>query len=299
MRVTEIDGEKHLAGNDVAAVRLVLDEADGANRVGRMIARDRVDALDHAGGAKERILAQPHRRRAGMRLLAGDRDLVPAHALHALDDADHAAFVFEDRALLDVQLEHGAEFAHAGFLAALVADAAEFFAEALAVAIFTRIGEFGREHSGENARRQHRRRVARAFLVGPVDDLDRRVGLVAGFVQRAHRLQRAEDAERTVKFAAGRLGVEMRAHGNRREIVVLAGAACEHVADFVNRDRAAERLAARLEPVTYLPVEVGQREAANAALRRCADLRRLHQRVPEPLRIDLKVLHGRKLQPGG
>jgi hypothetical protein len=54
----------------------------------------------------------------------------------------------------------------------------------------------------------------------------------------------------------------------------------EHIADFVDRDRAAERLALRLEPVAHLAVEVCERQAADAALRRRADLRRVHQRVP-------------------
>ena len=37
-------------------------------------------ALDQPRGAEQRILAQMHRRRAGVRVLAGDRHLVPAHA---------------------------------------------------------------------------------------------------------------------------------------------------------------------------------------------------------------------------
>ena len=163
------------------------------------------------------------------------------------------------------------EFASAGFLFALVADALKFLAECLAVAVGPRIGEFGREDAGKNARGQHRRRVARAFFVGPVHDLDRGVGVVAGLVQRAHGFERAEDAEHAVEFAAGRLRVEMRAHGDRRKVVVLARPPREHVADFVDRNRAAERLASGLEPVAHLPVEIGQREAANAALGRGAD----------------------------
>ncbi len=56
--MAEIDGEKNFAGNDVAAVRPVLDQADGADGVGRVLARDGIDALDHARCAEERILAQ-------------------------------------------------------------------------------------------------------------------------------------------------------------------------------------------------------------------------------------------------
>ena len=55
--MAEIDAEENLAGNDVAAVRLVLDQADGADRVGRVLAGDGVDALDHARGADQRIFA--------------------------------------------------------------------------------------------------------------------------------------------------------------------------------------------------------------------------------------------------
>ena len=49
-------------------------------------------------------------------------------------------FVFEDRALLDVQFEHRAEFTRAGVFAAAIADALQFVAECLAVAVGARIG---------------------------------------------------------------------------------------------------------------------------------------------------------------
>ncbi len=122
--MAEIHCEEDLARNDIAAVRPVFDQADGADRIGRMIARDGVDPVDHARRAEESVLAKPHRGRASVRLLSGDRDLVPAHALHALYDADHAGFIFQDRALLDVQFEHCAELMRAGFLAPRIADAA-------------------------------------------------------------------------------------------------------------------------------------------------------------------------------
>ena len=41
------------------------------------------DRLDHAGGTEQRVLAQVHGRRAGVRVLSGQRCLVPAHRLHA------------------------------------------------------------------------------------------------------------------------------------------------------------------------------------------------------------------------
>ena len=108
---------------------------------------------------------------------------------------------------------------------------------------------------------------------------------MAVVVQRAERFEPGEHAKRPVEFAAGRLGVEMRADRDRQQFRVFAGAGGEHVADLIDRDRAAERLALRFEPIAHLAVEIGQSEAADAALRRCADPRGLHQRVPKPLRV--------------
>ncbi len=288
--MTEVDGKEDFAGNDVAAVRPVLDQADRADSVRCVLAGDGVDALDHPRRADESVFAQPHRRRAGVRFLAGDSDFVPAHALDALDNANHALFVFENGALLDVQFKHGAEFACARGFAAAIADALQFVAECLAVAVGPSIGIIRREDAGEHARGQHGGREARAFFIGPIDDLDRRIGFVAGFVQRAHGFERAKDAQRAVEFAAGRLGVEMRAHGDRRQVRIFARPAHEHVADLIDGDGAAQRLALRLEPIAHLAVEIGQGEPADTAFRRAADLRRLHQRVPQPLWIDGEVL---------
>ena len=89
----------------------------------RMRARDRVDALDQARGAEQRVLAQMHRRRAGVRVLAGDRRLVPAHRLHAGDDADVLALGLQDRPLLDVQFEERRQRMRAAALGAAIADA--------------------------------------------------------------------------------------------------------------------------------------------------------------------------------
>src|SRR5271155_1788569 len=115
-----------------------------------------------------------------MGLLPCYGDFVPADALDTLYDADHAALVFEDWALLDMQFEKAGELVVAGALGALVADARQFLAERLGVAIAARIGIVGREDAGKDPGREHGGRKARAFLVGPVDELDRRVGLVAG-----------------------------------------------------------------------------------------------------------------------
>jgi len=55
-------------------------------------------------------------------------------------------------------------------------------------------------------RRHHRRRKARAFLVGPVADADRHFRLDPGVVQGPDDFERGERAEHAVELAAGRLG---------------------------------------------------------------------------------------------
>ena len=55
------------------------------------------------------------------------------------------------------------------------------------------------------------------------------------------------------------------------------------------RHRAAQRLALRLEPVAHLAVLVGQRQPLDPALGRAAELRRLHELVPQPLRVDGEI----------
>ena len=91
-----------------------VDEVRARRRAGRRsppgrrrstpaIERTLVD--DRAPRRSQRVVAQAHRRRAGVGRLAGDRHLGPRDALHARDDADRDALVLEDRALLDVQLD--------------------------------------------------------------------------------------------------------------------------------------------------------------------------------------------------
>ena len=131
------------------------------------------------------------------------------------------------------------------------------------------IGVIAREHAGEDAGGQHRRREARALLVGPVDELDRRVGLdsrsrAGCAAPRARRARRAR--RRTCRRSAGcRDASPCRSAADRS----AAGRAREHVADLVDADCAAERLArARNQSRTAL-VFVGQRQPPDAALRAC------------------------------
>ena len=71
--------------------------------------------------------------------------------------------------------------------------------------------------------------------------------------------------------------------------VARSRAAREDVADRVDADRAAGLLRPRDEQVACLPVEIGERETAHAALVGRADLREVHQAVPETRTVDAQT----------
>jgi hypothetical protein len=118
-----------------------------------------------------------------------------------------------------MRLEIGRDLASADRLRAGKADALQFIAECDAADIVRPFEPVGKiEYAGEHPRADHRRRKARAFLVGPCDDFDRRLGLIAEIVQAADDLEPGHHAIGAVKSAAGRLGVEMTAGHDRRQI---------------------------------------------------------------------------------
>jgi hypothetical protein len=110
-------------------------------------------------------------------------------------------------------------------------------------------------------------------------------------MQRLQGLQGTEHAQHTVELAAGGLGVEVAAHGDGRHIAALALPPREHGTHVVDGHGAAQRLGTGAEPVAHLPVEIGQGEPADAAFRRAADRRRLHQVAPQALGVDRQVAH--------
>jgi hypothetical protein len=73
-------------------------------------------------------------------------------------------------------------------------------------------------------------------------------------------------------------------HDRRRR--VAAPSYRKDVSDTIDVDRATGGAQPRDDAVATLPVEIRQREAADAALRRCADLREIHQRAPQSRSVD-------------
>jgi hypothetical protein len=203
--------------------------------------------------------------------------------------ADIDAFRIQQRPLLDVELEVGVELASAHGRAAGVADAVELVAEAPALVVAALEHPVDRVHAGKGAGGDHRRREARAFLVGPVHDLDGAPRFHLLFVQSSDHFQAGQDADDAVVAPAVHLGVEMAAHHDRGQRRVLTLSSRKNIADAVDRDGAASLAAPGDELVAHLAVGVGERDAGEAAGAADADLGGALDRAPVTLRIDLQI----------
>ena len=232
-----------------------------------------------------------------MRLLAGEGDLKPVQPLAMGDDSDIDIFVLEDRPLLDMKLKEGRQLARADLFIADPADPLEFAADGLAGSVGAAIGPVQRMHTGKHARRHHRRRETCAFLVGPVDHLNRVAGLDAGFVQRANDLQPGQHPKDAVVFSTGRLSVEMASYHHRRQGRVGALAPGEHGAHFVEPHFKTFCLAPCLIKTPSLGILICQRLAIVAAGDAGADLRHFHQRIPQPVAVNPEILAALIHQP--
>src|SRR3954452_658938 len=151
-----IHREGDLAGNDVA--RRVCDHglADGADCLRPVLARNGLHRQHDLGQRRQRVAPQRHRRRPGMALEAGNLAVVPKYALAGIDDTDGLAFGFQDRALLDVQLDETAELLETDRLVAAITDVIERLAHAGAVSVFARQDVVGGEVADISGGGHHR-----------------------------------------------------------------------------------------------------------------------------------------------
>src|SRR5439155_24289049 len=108
-RAANIDGEGDLAGDHVAGGSRNHGLADGADRVRTMGLRNPLNRQHEFRQRRQRVAAQRHRRGAGMAFEPGNLAVVPDNALAAIDHADGLVFGLQQRALLDVQFDEGAE----------------------------------------------------------------------------------------------------------------------------------------------------------------------------------------------
>ena len=151
---------------------------------------------------------------------------------------------------------------------------------------------FARKHHGGD----HWRIEPRAFLVGPVDHLDRALRANAGCVQRAQHLEAGEHAQNAIEAAARRLRVEVAADQYRSETRLAAFAAHEHGAEPINRDGTAEVTRPPAKQVAHCAVVIAERQSPQTAIRPPADRRRGHDRRPEPVAVDREIACHASLQ---
>ena len=287
--IAQVDREAHFSRNHVAAVGKHADIADGAASVRRVAVAERDDLLHDARRNSQRITTRRHRRRSGMRLRPRHRTVVPAQAQSAVDDADHGRRIFQYRALFDMRFEVAREGMTSGCFVPEITDPLELVAHRSAADVARGVRVVEPECAAEHARAHHHGNEARPFLVGPDRDLHRGVRFDRMIVQCAHHLQRGEHAVVAVELAAGGLRVDVRTRHYRGTAGVPTGAAHEDVADPVDADRHVHRRGVRDHPVARLAVQIGQRQAGDAAFGRGADPRQFHQRPPETVAVDARL----------
>src|SRR5262249_3162946 len=235
-----------------------------------------------------------------MVLHAVDGEPRPRDGDDAIDHADRETLLLEERALLDVQLEIGAERTGNAGLGADIAAGLRLAHEPAATLVARVVGVFGRDLASHHAAGEHRRLKPRAFLVGEDGERHGMPGPDPVRVERAECLEPAENAELTVIFAAGGDGVHVRAHDDRRQRLP-ARALAEDAAHRVDRD-AQPRVAhpAQHEVATAL-VLVGEGQTGEPTTRRRADAAELVDGLLEPLAVDADVTvgaHGLSLYNG-
>ncbi len=193
--------------------------------------------------------------------------------------------LLEDRTLLDVQLEVGPEWAGDAGLGAQIADALELVAETESVPVPCVVGVFEWNFPGHDAGTDHGGLEARALLVGEDGHGDRmpRLGLLV--VERADRLERAEDAQLAVVPPARRHRIGVRAHHDRGQ-AVRSRARAEDIAHLIDRDGEPGLAHPADKQIAAAPIVVRQRHAGEPALGGGADLAQRVHALFEPLAID-------------
>jgi hypothetical protein len=224
-----------------------------------------------------------------VRGLAVHLDDEPVRGVAVRHDPDINLFLVQQGALFDVELEIGVELAAADRRRARVADARQLVAEAPALVIAPVEHPVELVDPGEGAGRDHRRREARAFLVGPVHDFDRATRAQLSVVQAANHLQAGEHANDAVVAPAVHLRIEMAADGDRRQAGVLALPSCKYVPDCVHGQGAAGLAAPGDELVAHLAIGVGKRDAGETAGAADADPGGALDRAPVALGVDRQI----------
>ena len=235
--VAQVDGQGGAVRHDVDEIRTDLEPADRGDLGVPELQRQASSEGRDLGRDVPGVAAQAHRRRAGVSGPAVDRQLGPGDALHALDDADADSLVFEDRSLLDVQLDEGvwrdrSRARHGPG----VSDAGQFIAEASTVVDSRDVeGLLERHAADEHEAPEHVRCEAGAFLVREEGDDERPGRRHPVLLQRLDHLQPGEDTEIPVEATAGGDRVDVRSGHHRSRSRIGAGTGGDDVSEGVDR----------------------------------------------------------------
>ena len=230
-RVAQVHRHAHLARDHVARVGLHLHVADGAAPTGNAwrCGSLRASICAAATGARPCAGASAWGR---VGVLAGDRDVEPAHALRALHHAHRGCS--RPRAPGPARCAPRSTRRPCAAAPRRGSRSVERFAHAMPSASrFSRICSNSKTPANTpepiivGTKREPSSLVQHATSSGAR-------GARAGVVQRAHDLQPGHDAVGAVELAAVRLRVEVAAHHDRRRGCLAPGAAREHVADRVD-----------------------------------------------------------------
>jgi hypothetical protein len=181
--------------------------------------RDLADLERELGGRRECVAASVHRRRARVRGLAPEGDLMAFDAEGTEDDSERKVHRLEHRPLLDVQLEIGGRVLElpASFDGVVEVDAVpgERVWQRIAVGVAAAAELFLVGHrAGGGARAEEAASKARSLLVRPVDeaDGDRAPTLLS---DPAEDLHARDDVQCPVEPASIRHGVDVAADEKR------------------------------------------------------------------------------------
>src|SRR5581483_8662410 len=256
-RRADVEREHAHAGNDVLRARADRDLPHRAHRV-RERRRDPLERDDDLARRDERILARAHDRRARVILTAahGDEPVVDAHDV--AHDPERDARPLEARALLDVQLQVGADapgIARGLRRVAGLAERAQRVRDGDAVLVAT-LRRARRQLPERGGRPEKTDAEARALLIRPRDHLDGPREARARLSERDHRLDRAAHAESSVESPALGDRVDVAADEDDRIAGTVAREADVQVGRRVAPDAHAVRRAPRRDDVAS-PLLVG------------------------------------------
>ena len=174
------------------------------------------DRQNELGGGTESIFAVGHQERSGVAAEARDGEAIAGRGGDAGDDADGNAFAFEQRALLDVQLDPGVvavrRKAHGSELSCETCCDANG-AQRNFVLVLQRVGAVWVERAGQQTAAQTADAEAGGLFGGEHDEFDGAPRVKAAAFERAERLQAAQNADCAVVHSGVRDGVGVGAGG--------------------------------------------------------------------------------------